>query len=116
MEKTEPTYFMNLMSKERVKELLKQILPKPAPTKSTIYIPDKSMKDILNEYGVMAQQIMAPQASQEELDTIGHLLDRLEEIEIYLNSPSDKDEKEKEDSKVEMTAIMDRLDMMIEKV
>ena len=106
---------LELSTKEEVVELLNNILPKPLP-KSTIYIPDKSMKDILNEYGVMAQQIMAPQASQEELDTIGHLLDRLEEIEIYLNSPSDKDEKEKEDSKVEMTAIMDRLDMMIEKV
>ena len=105
------------MSNEDVKEFLNQILPKPAPTISTIYLPpDKPMSEILQEYGMMATQIMAPQASQEELDTIGHLLDRLEEIEIFINSPSEKDEKEMTDSKVEMTAIMDRLDLMIEKV
>ena len=116
MEKTEPTYSMNLMSKERVKELLKQILPKPASTKSTIYIPDKPMSYILQEYGQVTQAVMAPHASQDELDEIGRLLDRLEEIEIYMNSPSEKDEKELKDSKVEMTAIMDRLDVMVEKV
>ena len=54
-------------------------------------------------------------ASQEELDELGLLLDRLDELEIYYNSPSISKE-EKEDTWTEMESVMERIDIYVEKV
>lgn len=54
-------------------------------------------------------------ASQEELDELGLLLDRLDELEVYYNSPSISKE-EKEDTWTEMESVMERIDIYVEKV
>jgi hypothetical protein len=50
-------------------------------------------------------------ASQDELDEIGRLLDRLEECEIFLDSnPTLSDRK---DTTAEMDSLMDRIDALM---
>lgn len=71
--------------------------------------------NIIEEY----QQIVGPApsmyASQDELDQIGLLLDRLEELEIYFNAPSiTRDQKQ--DTWTEMETVMDRMNLLMEKV
>jgi len=52
--------------------------------------------------------------SQEELDVLGKLLDRLEEVEIYLDTNLSR--QERRDSMVEFETLTDRISTMIEKV
>jgi hypothetical protein len=54
------------------------------------------------------------QATQDDLDTLGLLLDRLEEIEIYLES--DPPESDRVDTLVEFEALTDRIQLLIDKV
>jgi hypothetical protein len=53
-------------------------------------------------------------ASQEELDQIGLLLDRLEELEIYLDTNLCR--KERADALAEFETLTDRITTLIEKV
>ena len=52
--------------------------------------------------------------SQDELDDLALMLDRLEELEIFYNAPSIS-EHEKQDTMIEMQALMDRIDHYVEK-
>lgn len=67
--------------------------------------------NLLQEY----KEIMGPppsiggRASQDELDELGLLLDRLEELEIYFNAPSiSRDDKQ--DTWIEMESVMEKID------
>jgi hypothetical protein len=54
-------------------------------------------------------------ASQDELDELGLLLDRLDELEVYMDSPSiTRDQKH--DTWIEMESVMDRMDYYMNKV
>ena len=57
---------------------------------------------------------VSSQATQQDLDTLGLLLDRLEEIEIYLET--DIAETDRVDTLVEFEAITDRINLLMEKV
>lgn len=53
-------------------------------------------------------------ATQEELDQLGLLLDRLEELEIYLET--NLSAKDRRDAEVEFDSLTDRIDVLVEKV
>jgi D-serine deaminase-like pyridoxal phosphate-dependent protein len=57
---------------------------------------------------------VSSRATQQDLDTLGLLLDRLEEIEIYLET--DIAETDRVDTLVEFDAITDRIGLLMEKV
>ena len=71
---------------------------------------------LLNDY----QEIMGPPptiggCSQDELDELGHLLDRLEELEIFFEAPSiTRDQKQ--DTWIEMESVMEKIDYYMYKV
>ena len=54
------------------------------------------------------------QATQDDLDTLGLLLDRLEEVEIFLDS--DCSAQDRKDAEVEFNSLTDRIDVLVEKV
>ena len=54
-------------------------------------------------------------ATQDELDQIGFLLDRLEELEIFIEKPSITAE-EYDLASIEMNSVMDRMDLLMEKL
>jgi hypothetical protein len=54
------------------------------------------------------------QATQDDLDTLGLLLDRLEEVEIFLDS--DCSAQDRKDAEVEFNSLTDRIDALVEKV
>jgi hypothetical protein len=71
------------------------------------------MSDLQELYGLCGCGVSS-RATQEDLDTLGHLLDRLEEIEIFLESePSEAD---RVDTLVEFETITDRINLLVEKV
>jgi len=53
-------------------------------------------------------------ASQEELDVLGELLDRLEELEIYLDSTLTPSQRK--DALAEFDTLTDRISTLVEKV
>ena len=53
-------------------------------------------------------------ASQEELDQLGLLLDRLEQVEVFLDT--DCSCKDRRDSEAELTYLTDRISTFVEKV
>jgi hypothetical protein len=53
-------------------------------------------------------------ASQEELDLLGELLDRLEELEIYLDSTLTASQRK--DALAEFETLTDRISTLVEKV
>lgn len=53
-------------------------------------------------------------ASQEHLDELGLMLDRLEELEIYMDTNLSR--KDRADALVEFDSLTDRISMMIEHV
>ena len=57
---------------------------------------------------------VSSRATQQDLDTLGLLLDRLEEIEIYLET--DIAETDRVDTLVEFEAVTDRINLLMEKV
>jgi len=68
----------------------------------------------LNElYGLCGCGV-STRATQQDLDTLGLLLDRLEEIEIYLET--DIAETDRVDTLVEFEAVTDRINLLMEKV
>jgi hypothetical protein len=58
--------------------------------------------------------VSVERASQEELDELGLLLDRLEELEIYLETNLSR--QERRDAEVEFDSLTDRIDALVEKV
>ena len=59
--------------------------------------------------------VLPGMASQEHLDEIGHLLDNLERVEIYMESPQcTRDEYD--DCKLERDSLVDRIHLMCEDV
>ena len=68
----------------------------------------------LNELYSLCGCGVSSHASQQELDTLGLLLDRLEEIEIYLET--DIAETDRVDTLVEFEAVTDRINLLMEKV
>jgi len=54
-------------------------------------------------------------ATQDELDEIGRLLDRLEECEIFIEKPSITPD-EYDHTSIEMQSLFDRLDALIERI
>lgn len=60
------------------------------------------------------QGIPALYLSQDELDETGHLLDKLEDLEVYFNAPSIS-EQERQDTWTEMESVMERVSMYAER-
>ena len=72
------------------------------------------MPELSELYALCSSHREAGRASQEELDEIGRLLDRLEECEIFLDSnPTLSDRK---DTTAEMESLMDRIDALIARI
>jgi hypothetical protein len=68
-----------------------------------------------NIYDLMSQATAAAgQMPQEELDVLGKMLDRLEEVEIYLDTNLSR--KERFDALVEFNTLTDRISAMIDRV
>jgi len=68
----------------------------------------------LNELYQLCNSGVSIRASQEELDELGLLLDRLEEVEIYLDSTLSTSQRK--DALAEFESLTDRIDLLIEKV
>ena len=69
------------------------------------------MTTLADLYSLVSSHQQAGRATQEQLDEIGRLLDRLEECEIYLDSnPTLSDRK---DTTAEMDSLMDRIDSLM---
>ena len=58
--------------------------------------------------------VSVERASQQELDELGLLLDRLEEVEIYLETNISR--QERKDAEAELWSLTDRIDVLVEKV
>ena len=68
-----------------------------------------------NIYDLMSQATsVAGQMDQEELDVLGELLDRLEEVEIHLDTNLSR--KERADTLTEFHTLTDRISLLIERV
>lgn len=73
--------------------------------------------NLIQEYNEIMGPVptIAGHASQEELDELGLLLDRLEELEIFFEAPSiSRDEKQ--DTWTEMESVMEKIDYYMRKV
>ena len=69
------------------------------------------MTTLADLYSLASSHQQAGRATQEQLDEIGRMLDRLEECEIYLDSnPTLSDRK---DTTAEMDSLMDRIDALM---
>lgn len=64
---------------------------------------------------IVGTPVIKQRASQEELDQIGLLLDRLEELEIYMDSPNISS-KNFDDSQAEIDSINDQMSILLELV
>ena len=70
---------------------------------------------LANVYELCSQAgAAATRMDQEELDVLGKMLDRLEEVEIFLDTNLSR--KERFDALVEFNTLTDRISTMIEKV
>jgi enamine deaminase RidA (YjgF/YER057c/UK114 family) len=58
--------------------------------------------------------VSVERASQEELDELGLLLDRLEQVEIYLDSTLTTSQRK--DALAEFDTLTDRINLLVEKV
>ena len=58
--------------------------------------------------------VSVERASQDELDLLGLLLDRLEEVEAFLETNCST--QDRKDSEAELWSLTDRIDLLVEKV
>lgn len=71
------------------------------------------MQTLIESYNEIVGPPRPPHATQEELDQLGHLLDRLELVEAYTDSSSCTYE-ENEECQVEIRTLCDRIDVLME--
>ena len=70
---------------------------------------------LANVFDLMSQATsVAGQMPQEELDVLGRLLDRCEELELWLETNLSR--KERRDAEVELESVTDRIHHMVERV
>ena len=70
---------------------------------------------LANVFDLMSQATsVAGQMPQEELDQLGLLLDRCEQLEIWLDTNLSR--QERRDAEVEFESVTDRISAMIERV
>jgi enamine deaminase RidA (YjgF/YER057c/UK114 family) len=72
------------------------------------------MTTTLQELYQLCNSGVSVRASQDELDELGLLLDRLEEVEIYLDSTLTTSQRK--DALAEFDTLTDRINLLVEKV